>query len=60
MAFLPERDYRIDFTCDADIDDNAKDADTDLTDGPVDFVGETVVTITAGKTTMHDFQVPVP
>ena len=60
VAFLPEGDYRIDFTCDADIDDNAKDADTDVTDGPVDFAGETVVTITAGKTTMHDFQVPVP
>lgn len=60
VAFLPEGDYRIDFTCDADIDDNAKDADTDATDGPVDFAGETVVTITAGKTTMHDFLVPVP
>ena len=60
VAFLPEDDYRIDFTCDADIDDNAKDADTDPTDGPVDFTGETVVTITAGKTTLHDFQVPPP
>ena len=60
VAFLPEGDYRIDFTCDADIDDNAKDADTDLTDGPVDFVGETIVTITAGKTTAHDFQIPIP
>ena len=60
VAFLPEGDYRIDFTCDADIDDNAKDADTEVTDGPVDFAGDTVVTITAGKTTMHDFQVPVP
>jgi hypothetical protein len=60
VAFLPEGDYRIDFTCDADIDDNAKDADTDVTDGPVDFTGETVVTITAGKTTVHDFLVPSP
>jgi hypothetical protein len=60
VAFLPQGDYRIDFTCDADIDDNAKDADADITDGPVDFAGETVVTITAGKTTIHDFQVPVP
>jgi hypothetical protein len=55
VAFLPEGDYSIAFTCDADIDDNAKDADTDVTDGPVNFVGETVATITAGKTTMHDF-----
>jgi hypothetical protein len=60
VAFLPEGDYRIDFTCDADIDDNAKDADTDVTDGPVDFAGETVVTITAGKSTAHDFLVPSP
>lgn len=60
VAFLPEGDYRIDFTCDADIDDNAKDADTDLTDGPVNFAGEAVVTITAGKTTVHDFLVPSP
>lgn len=60
VAFLPEDDYRIVFTCDAEIDDNAKDANTDLTDGPVDFAAEAVVTITAGKTTMHDFQVPVP
>jgi hypothetical protein len=55
VAFLPEGDYRIAFTCDADIDDGAKDADTDVTDGPVDFVGEAVVHITAGKTTTHDF-----
>ena len=60
VAFLPEGDYRIDFTCDADIDDNAKDADTDFTDGPVNFAGEAVVTITAGKTTVHDFLVPSP
>ena len=60
VAFLPEGDYRIDFTCDADIDDNAKDADTDVTDGPVDCAGETMVTITAGKSTVHDFQVPIP
>ena len=60
VAFLPEGDYRIDFTCDAEIDDNAKDADTDPTDGPVDFAGEATVTITAGKTTMHDFEVPTP
>jgi Domain of unknown function (DUF4382) len=58
VAFLPEGDYSVAFTCDADIDDNAKDADTDPTDGPVDFVGEATVTITAGKTTIHDFQIP--
>ena len=52
VAFLPEGDYTVAFTCDADIDDNANDAD------PVDFVGEAVVTITAGKTTMQDFQIP--
>jgi hypothetical protein len=55
VAFLPEGDYRIAFTCDADIDDNEKDADTEPGDGPVDLVGETVVTITAEKTTEHDF-----
>ena len=55
VAFLPEGDYSIAFTCDADIDDPAKDADTDSTDGPVDFVGETTVTITAGRTTTHNF-----
>ncbi|MGB5426424.1 MAG: DUF4382 domain-containing protein [Gammaproteobacteria bacterium] len=60
VAFLPEGDYTVAFTCDSDIDDNAMDADTDPTDGPVDFVGEATVTITAGKTTMHDFQIPVP
>lgn len=31
-------------------------ADADPTDGPVDFIGETSVTITAGKTTGHNFQ----
>lgn len=54
VAFLPEGDYTVAFTCDADIDDNANDAD------PVDFVGEAMVTITAGKTTIQDFQIPVP
>jgi len=56
VAFLPEGDYSIAFTCDADIDNPAKDADADPTDGPVDFIGETSVTITAGKTTGHNFQ----
>ncbi len=60
VAFLPEGDYRVVFTCDADMDDNARDADTDTSDGPVDFAGETVVTITAGKTTLQDFPVPIP
>ena len=60
VAFLPEGDYRIDFTCDADIDDSAIDADTDPTDGPVNFVGETEVTIMAGKTIPYDFQIPAP
>jgi hypothetical protein len=55
IAFLPEGDYSIAFTCDADIDDPEKDADTDPTDGPVNFTGETTVTITAGKTTTHSF-----
>jgi len=55
VAFLPEGDYSIAFTCDADIDDPGKDADTDSTDGPVDFIGETTVTVTAGKTTTHNF-----
>ena len=55
VAFLPEGDYSIAFTCDADIDDPEKDADTDPTDGPVDFIGEAPVTITAGKTTTHSF-----
>lgn len=53
VAFLTEGDYTVAFTCDADIDDSANDAD------PVDFVGEAMVTITAGKTTMQDFQIPV-
>ena len=52
VAFLPEGGYTVAFTCDADIDDSTIDAD------PVDFVGEAVVTITAGKTTMQDFQIP--
>jgi len=56
VAFLPEGDYSIAFTCDADIDNPAIDADADPTDGPVDFIGETSVTITAGKTTGHNFQ----
>ncbi|MEA2081018.1 MAG: DUF4382 domain-containing protein [Pseudomonadota bacterium] len=55
VAFLPEGDYLIAFTCDADIDDPIKDADTDLSDGPVNFIGKTPVTITAGKTTVHSF-----
>jgi len=57
VAFLPEGDYSIAFTCDADIDDPGKDADTDTDppDGPVNFIGETTVTITAGKTTTHNF-----
>jgi len=55
VAFLPEGEYSIAFTCDADIDDPGKDADTDPTDGPVNFIGETPVTITAGKTTTHSF-----
>ena len=55
VAFLPEGDYSIAFTCDADIDDPDKDADADPTDGPVDFIGETTVTIMAGKTTEHSF-----
>ena len=54
VAFLPEGDYTVAFTCDSDIDENANDAD------PVDFVGEASVTITAGKTTMHYFQVLIP
>ena len=54
VAFLPEGDYTVAFTCDADIDDNANDED------PVDFVDEAMVTITAGKTTMQDFQIPAP
>jgi hypothetical protein len=59
VAFLPEGDYVIGFTCDADIDNPDVDADaTDSADGPVDFVvGEDLVTIAAGKTTVHDFQV---
>jgi hypothetical protein len=61
VAFLPEGDYTVAFTCDADDDNNGKDADIPAhNDGPVDFVGETVVTITAGKTTMQDFQIPAP
>ena len=56
VAFLPEGDYSIAFTCDADIDNPAIDADADPADGPVDFIGETSVTITAGKTTGHNFQ----
>ncbi|MEA2080826.1 MAG: DUF4382 domain-containing protein, partial [Pseudomonadota bacterium] len=56
VAFLPEGGYSIAFTCDADIDDPGKDADEDQTDGPVNFIGETTVTITAGKTTEHNFQ----
>ncbi|MEN8206048.1 MAG: DUF4382 domain-containing protein [Pseudomonadota bacterium] len=59
-AFLPEGDYSVAFTCDANIDDNGKDADTDPTDGTVEFVGETMITITAGMTTMHDLQIPDP
>jgi hypothetical protein len=55
VAFLPEGDYSIAFTCDADIDDPEKDADTDPTDTPVDFIGKAPVTITAGKTTTHSF-----
>ena len=55
VAFLPEGEYSIAFTCDADIDDPGKDADTDPTDGPVNFIGETPVTMTAGKTTTHSF-----
>jgi len=43
------------FTCDADIDNPGKDADTDPTDGPMNFIGETTVTIAAGKTTEHNF-----
>ena len=54
VAFLPEGDYTVAFTCDADIDDSTIDEDS------VDFVGEAVVTITAGKTTMQDFQIPAP
>jgi len=55
VAFLPEGEYSIAFTCDADIDDPGKDADTDPTDGPVNFIGEIPVTIAAGKTTTHSF-----
>lgn len=56
VAFLPEGNYSIAFTCDADIDDSAKDANTDSSDGPVNFLGEATVEITAGKTTVYDFQ----
>ena len=54
VAFLPEGDYTVAFTCDADIDDSTID------DDPVDFVGEAMVNITAGKTTIQDFQIPAP
>ena len=61
VAFLPEGDYVIAFTCDADDDVNDLDADSPSDDdGPVDFVGEVMVTITAGQTTNHDFEIPVP
>ena len=60
VAFLDEGDYSIAFTCDANIDDSGKDADIDITDGTMEFVGETVVTIMAGMTTKHDFQIPAP
>jgi hypothetical protein len=56
VAFLPGGDYSIAFTCDAGIDDPGKDADTDPADGPMNFIGDTTVTITAGKTTAHSFQ----
>ena len=55
VAFLPEGEYKVAFTCDADIDEPDKDADTDPTDGPVDFVDEYSVTIVAGKTTAQNF-----
>jgi hypothetical protein len=55
VAFLSEGEYSIAFTCDANIDDPGKDANTDATDGPVNFAGEAIVTITAGKTTEHNF-----
>jgi hypothetical protein len=54
VAFIPEGDYTVAFTCDADIDDSTIDADQ------VDFVGEAMVNITAGKTTIQDFQIPAP
>ena len=58
--YLKEGDYSVVFTCDANIDDSDKDADTDISDGTVEFVGETVVTVVAGTTTIHDFQIPAP
>lgn len=55
VAFLPEGDYLAAYTCDA-VDDEADDpSDGDSEDDTLDFVGETVVTITAGKTTTKDF-----
>ena len=57
VAFLPEGNYTVAFTCDADDDDNGIDADTDM-DEQVDFVGAAAVTITAGETAEHNFLVP--
>jgi len=55
VPFLPEGTYLVAFTCDADKDDPALDADDAASgDGPVVFVGATQVTITAGTTTNQD------
>lgn len=47
-AFLPAGDYTVALTCQAGDDDPAAD-------NPLEFVGTTDVTVTAGEETTHDF-----
>lgn len=49
VGFLNQGTYTVAFTCEADLDSNEGD-DT------ITFLGTTTVTITAGATTMHDFE----
>lgn len=49
LAFLPEGDYTVAFTCDAELDD--PESDTDV----LNFQGTVSLTVVAGQTTEHDF-----
>lgn len=50
-GFLAAGDYTVAFTCQADLDDPEKN-------DAVQFVQPIALTVTAGKTTTHDFTVP--